>query len=77
MNAANEQALKNKDYLGDGVYVGHDGYHIWIYTSNGIAVTNEVALDNHVLDAFKRWLKQLEEQTTPQNENDTQPMEGK
>lgn len=28
--------LNNNDYIGDGLYVGDDGYHLWLYTHNGI-----------------------------------------
>jgi len=24
------KAIMNDEYLGDGVYVSHDGYHIWL-----------------------------------------------
>jgi hypothetical protein len=42
-------------YLGDGVYVGFDGYHVWLYTDNGIQVTNKIALEPDVLDNFHSW----------------------
>jgi hypothetical protein len=47
--------LQEKMYLGDGVYVGHDDYHVWLYTDNGIAITNKIALEPEVLAAFERW----------------------
>lgn len=40
--------MENKQYLGDGVYVGHDGYQIWLETSNGISTTNRIALEPQV-----------------------------
>lgn len=46
-------------YLGDGAYVYYDGYHVWLYTSDGHGETNRVALDPHVLPAFEEWLTQL------------------
>lgn len=49
--------LDNALYIGDGVYVGSDGLHVWLCTSNGLAVTNEVALDPHVLASFRKWLE--------------------
>jgi hypothetical protein len=49
--------LKRKAYLGDGVYVGHDGLHVWLYTDNGIEITNKVALDPYVLLACEEWLE--------------------
>jgi len=49
--------LKLLDYIGDGVYVGFDGYHIWLVTYNGINITNEVALEQPVLTSFIGWLE--------------------
>jgi hypothetical protein len=49
--------LKHKQYLGDGLYVGYDDYHVWLYTDNGISITNEVALEPEVIDNFIAWLK--------------------
>ena len=44
--------LEDQEYLGDGLYVGTDGFHLWLYTSNGILVTNKVALEPQVLANF-------------------------
>lgn len=52
------ETLHNRMYLGDGVYVGHDGYQAWLYTDNGIAVTNKIALEPEVIDGFIKWLNQ-------------------
>lgn len=56
----NTPFLSDKVYLGDGVYAGHDGYHVWLYTYNGITVTNKIALEPTVLNAFDKWRKQYE-----------------
>lgn len=47
-----ESELKLKEYLGDGLYAGWDGYHIWLYTLQGM----QVALEGGVLQNFKRYL---------------------
>lgn len=47
-------------YLGDAVYASFDGYHIVLRTSNGIEVTNEIALEPQVLDALDLFRKQLQ-----------------
>lgn len=50
--------LDNKLYLGDGVYIGTDQRGLtWLYTYNGITVTNEIALEPEVIEAFKLWLQ--------------------
>ena len=54
--------LTQKSYLGDGVYIGFDGYLFWIYTAIGIGgtdVTNAVALEPQVLAAFETYIKNL------------------
>jgi len=45
-----------REYLGDGLYVEYDGYHIWLAASNGIEDTNRVALEPRVLDLFLDYL---------------------
>lgn len=52
--------LKLQLCLGDGAYVGVDVDHVWIYTSNGVDVTNQVAMAPFVLNAFKHWAKRAE-----------------
>lgn len=53
----NDVYLKSGSYLGDGLYVRDDGFHVWFYTHNGVSATNEVALDPYVLDQFIAWLE--------------------
>lgn len=48
--------LKNQAYLGDGFFVGDDGYQLWLYASNGIDVLDAVALEPHALQAFIKYL---------------------
>lgn len=42
----------DKIYLGDGVYAEQDGYHIWLWTSDGINDSRKIALEPAVLDAL-------------------------
>ena len=55
--------MKNdyKKYLGDGVYVHHNGWEVVLTTEDGKATTNTVFLEPLVLKAFQVWLKKLEE----------------
>jgi len=57
----NPDDLTDKVYLGDGVYVGvgQGGYYVWLYTDNGISITNEIALEPTVLYAFDQWRKKF------------------
>jgi hypothetical protein len=34
--SAHPEGLTHESYLGDGAYVGFDGYHVVIYTTDGI-----------------------------------------
>jgi len=46
-----------KQYLGDGVYVSDDGYHVILTTSDGISETNTIFLDDDVLAALTKFLE--------------------
>ena len=50
-----------KEYLGDGVYVDFDGYHIWLTTENGVMVVDKIALDPSVWHSLMAWRKRLVE----------------
>ena len=53
---------ENAEYLGDGAYVNCDGYYIWIKTSDGISVTNQIALEPEVFNklvAYQRNISKL------------------
>ena len=49
----------SKVYLGDSVYVYHDGYHIVLTTNNGYEDSNTIALDPDVYDALLRYVERL------------------
>ena len=44
--------INEKKYLGDGVYIEHNGYHWVLTTENGIEVTNTIYLDSYVAQAL-------------------------
>lgn len=48
-----------RDYLGDGVYVQFDGYHIVLYLDNGYGPHSQISLEPEVLDAFDRYKVRL------------------
>jgi len=51
--------IRDKIYLGDAVYAGQDGYHIWLWTSDGVEETNHIALEPAVLDSLDAYRKKL------------------
>lgn len=36
--------LRDLEYMGDGLYAGHDGYQVWAFAYNGVEVLARVAL---------------------------------
>lgn len=47
--------LRDVEYLGDGVYVGHDGHHVVLTTGSIAHPDNVVYLDPNVLAQFAKW----------------------
>jgi hypothetical protein len=56
-----KKELKDVSYIGDGVYVGHDDFQWWLYTSNGIEETNFIALEPNVATAFDNYRERIRE----------------
>ncbi len=59
-----------KRYLGDGVYVEFDGYHIVLTTEDGRSgtedgrsTTNKIYLETGVMEALLKYDKELKEGT--------------
>lgn len=53
--------LKEKQYLGDAVYVKPAGWGtaIWLTTEDGISETNKIMLEPEVLRALEKYLEVL------------------
>lgn len=47
------------EYLGDGLYVEHDGWHVRLYAPNNLGHEQELFLEPDVLAAFLRWVERL------------------
>jgi hypothetical protein len=47
----------DKQYLGDGVYVGVSGLGLVLTTENGISVTNKIVLEPEVLHGLMKYLE--------------------
>jgi hypothetical protein len=61
----------DRQYLGDGVYAGFDGYHIVLTAENGICATNTIYLEPQVIAAFNRYHNQLIAKYTPPAQEQT------
>ena len=55
----------NFEYMGDGVYAWFDGYHVWVFASDGVGETPEIALEPAVLGAIVQFQKRM---TTPKSD---------
>lgn len=51
--------LQQTEYLGDGVYAGHDSYQIWIVTHNGIETQDAIALEEGTFQALVAYRNKL------------------
>lgn len=45
--------LTQRQYLGDGVYAGFDGYQIWLWTLEG----DSIAIECQVMNALARYAR--------------------
>ncbi len=62
-------SMPTKRYLGDGVYVAHDGFGIMLTTENGISVTNRIILEPSVIFAFEAYIQDLKDAVAEANVN--------
>ncbi len=60
MNQTLHDKLLHKDYLGDGVYVGFDGYQIVVWVEDESCLgPGAIALEDQTLEAFDRYRARL------------------
>ena len=57
----NDPNRPSNRYIGDGVYASHDGYQIILETSNGISVSNRIAIEDAVLGSLNDYRKYVQE----------------
>lgn len=50
--------MKNKAYIGDGVYAAVDNYGITLTTENGMCATNTIYLDNEFAEKLYKFLEE-------------------
>lgn len=49
----------SKEYLGDSVYVQHDGYMLTLTTDNGYGPSNTIHLEPEVYEALRQYVARL------------------
>lgn len=52
---------KDKQYLGDGVYMSHDGYQLWLTAENGVDVLSAIAIEPHLIPVIQKYWDNLVE----------------
>lgn len=57
MTEQHKTATPPEMYIGDGVYAKFDGYGVWLYTSDGVTVTNEIYLEPSVFATLKNFVE--------------------
>ena len=62
---------KDKQYLGDSVYINHDGYHIVLTTENGGPPSNTICLEPHLLPMIAEYYERLKVKYSPVPVDDT------
>lgn len=60
MSRSIDPKMKLKRYLADGLYAGYDGFQLWLWTSDGFADTNAVALDDVTLNRWRDYLQDIQ-----------------
>lgn len=54
-----QKQIEKKDYMGDGVYVRFDGFHVIMTTEDGISAQNTICLEDTVVESFERYLARI------------------
>lgn len=50
--------MQDMDYLGDGVYVGHDGYQLWL-TTDSHNNKELIALEPNVIKSLNNYFNRI------------------
>jgi hypothetical protein len=51
--------MKDKMYLGDGVYIGHDGYHIILANENSVDNLNVIHLEQAFIPIIQKYIESV------------------
>ena len=54
-----EDGMRDVEYIGDGVYIGHDGFHLWLATMREDWQWHRIALDPSVFSNLCSYEKKL------------------
>lgn len=62
-------ANEHREFLGDGVYVDFDGYHLVLQVENGISVTAEIFIEPEVFENFCSYVERLHKKLGGEGDN--------
>lgn len=53
----NPTRLQDRRYLGDGIYIAHDGYALYMTTETGVGITNKIIIEPAQHKAYMRYVR--------------------
>lgn len=59
INPHTDENCHQRDYLGDGVYVANDGWHVWVYLHDGTRTTDAIGLEPAVLKRLNQYVDRI------------------
>lgn len=48
-----------KTYLGDSVYAYHDGFHLIVFTDNGLGIQNQIYMEKFVFASLIEYAQKI------------------
>ena len=54
-----EMTSENADHIGDGVYIGYDGFGFWLHANNHEDPTDRIYLEPSVIEALNCFVKRF------------------
>jgi len=63
--------MSKKAYIGDGVYVDHDGFGLILTTEDGLRTLNRIYLEPEVLVELERYMNLLKKGGEESDSNET------
>jgi hypothetical protein len=57
--------VRPEHYIGDGVYVSHDGYQLWLTTERDGNVVHAIALEPQAWRALVAYVEEMEKGDDP------------
>lgn len=56
-----DKGFQDPEYLGDAVYIGHDGYHVVLRLNTHYNTEGQISLEPDMLDKLPAYYKRMQE----------------